>query len=92
MGSGFSKIKKQARMMQQQLSHMKESLAQVETSGSAGNGLVVITLSGERQLKRIKIDPSCVTPSDVEGLEDLILAAYNDASQKLAAQSGALQV
>lgn len=87
MGSGFSKQKKQAKMLQQQMMQMQTQMKQTEAVGSAGNGLVTVTLSGERELKSIKIKPECVDPEDIEGLEALIKAAYTDASKKLDAQT-----
>ena len=83
MGSGFSKMKKQARMMQEQYSTMREQLSTKTAEGSAGNGLVVVTLNGEKALKKITILPECVNPNDIEGLQDLIIAAFEDAAQKL---------
>lgn len=87
MGTGFSKKKKQAKMFQEQLSKMQSQLQSSEATGSAGNGLVTITLTGENELKQIKIKPECVDPEDIEGLEDLIKAAYNDAQKKLKAET-----
>lgn len=89
MGSGFSKMKKQARMMQEQFSQMKEKLQDTLVEGSAGNGLVTVTLNGEKEMKKIAIKPECVNPNDIEGLQDLILGAYEDAAAKLASQSSA---
>ena len=83
MGSGFSKMKKQARMMQQQFSEMREQLSLKTAEGSAGNGLVSVILNGEKELKKIVISPDCVKPDDIEGLQDLIVAAYEDAAKKL---------
>lgn len=83
MGTGFAKKKKEARMMQQQLAQTQSKLQQVEVSGSAGHGLVTLQLSGEGILKQLKIKPECVDPEDIEGLEDLIKAAYMDAYNKL---------
>jgi nucleoid-associated protein EbfC len=83
MGTGFSKKKKQARMLQEQFSKLQDQMQNVEVVGTAGNGLVTITLTGEHEIKQIKIKPECIDPEDVEGLEDLIKAAYNDASKKL---------
>lgn len=83
MGSGFSKMKKQARAMQAQMENLRENLKSTEATGSAGNGLVTVTLDGEKNLKKISIKPECVTPDDVEGLQDLILAAFADAKQKI---------
>lgn len=86
MGSGFAKKKKQARMLQDQLSKMQNQMKETEVSGTAGNGLVTIILSGENDMKQIKIKPECVDPEDLDGLQDLIRAAYNDANKKLKAQ------
>lgn len=86
MGTGFAKKKKQSKEMQSQLSQMQSNLKNVEVTGTAGNGLVSLTLSGEHDLKQIKIKPECVDPEDVEGLEDLIKAAFKDASNQLTAK------
>lgn len=83
MGSGFSKMKKQARMMQEQFSGLEKKLKNIEETGTAPNGLVKIVLTGEKELKKIEIQPECVNPDDIEGLQDLIIAAYNDASKKV---------
>jgi len=83
MGKGFAKKKKQARMMQDQLTKMQEQMEKAEVTGSAGNGLVTIVLSGQHEMKSIKIKPDCVDPEDIEGLEDLVKAAYKDAMDKL---------
>lgn len=83
MGSGFSKMKKQARMMQEQYAKMQEEMENKRVTGEAGNGLVTITLDGNRAMKEIKIKPECVDPEDIEGLEDLIQAAYENASSQL---------
>lgn len=87
MGTGFSKKKKQARLFQEQLTKMQEQIQHTEVTGSSGNGLVTIVLSGEQDMKSIKIKPDCVDKDDVEGLEDLIKAAYNDAAAKLKSQA-----
>lgn len=87
MGTGFSKKKKQAKMLQQQLSQMQTEIQKAEVTGSAGNGLVTLTLTGEHEMKQITIKPECVDLEDIEGLQDLIKAAYNDANKKLHEQS-----
>ena len=87
MGTGFSKKKKQAKLIQQQLSQIQQKLLKEEATGSAGHGLVTITLTGENEMRQIKINPDCVDPDDVEGLEALIKAAYVDAQQKLSAKA-----
>ena len=88
MGSGYSKIKKKAQLAQQQLSDMQEQLSQMEEVGISGNGLVTITLSGEKSIKKVKIQKECVDSEDIEGLEDLIIAAHRDAEQKIDMKNG----
>ncbi|MCB1081637.1 MAG: YbaB/EbfC family nucleoid-associated protein [Chlamydiia bacterium] len=83
MGSGFSKMKKQAKMFQEQMAKMQEDMQKLEVTGSAGNGLVEITLSGEKEIKKLSIKPECVDPEDIEGLQDLIIVAFNDAAKKI---------
>lgn len=87
MGTGFAKKKKQAKMLQEQFSKMQEKIQHAEVTGTAGNGLVKVTLGGENELKSLKISPECVDPEDIEGLEDLIKAAFNEASAKLKAET-----
>jgi DNA-binding YbaB/EbfC family protein len=87
MGTGFSKKKKEARLLQEQFSKMQNQMQTAEAIGTAGNGLVSLTLSGEGDLKQIKIKPECVDPEDIEGLETLIKAAHADAQNKLKAQT-----
>lgn len=82
MGTGFLKKKKQAREMQQQILELQDRMKDVEAIGTAGNGLVTITLSTS-EIKDIKIKPECVDSEDIEGLQDLIKAAYKDAATKL---------
>ena len=87
MGSGFSKLKKQAKQMEAQYEKMREEMSKLEFTGSAGNGLVTIVLTGEHEIKDLKIKPACVDPNDVEGLQDLIRAAYGEALEKIKAQN-----
>jgi nucleoid-associated protein EbfC len=90
MGSGFSKMKKQARAMQEQYAKMREEMQNKRITGTAGNGLVTIVLDGEGTMLEIKIKPECVDPSDVEGLQDLIKAAYEHASSQMTEDKGDL--
>lgn len=83
MGSGFLKRKKEARALQQQLGQIQSKMDTMEIEGSAGNGLVSITLMGTGIVKQIKIKPDCIDKEDPEGLEDLVKAAFNDAKKKL---------
>jgi DNA-binding YbaB/EbfC family protein len=87
MGTGFAKKKKEAKMLQQQMMAMQEQIKKAEAIGTAGNGLVTITLTGELDLRSIVIKPECVDPEDVDGLQDLIKAAYTDAKKKLDSQT-----
>jgi DNA-binding YbaB/EbfC family protein len=87
MGTGFLKRKKEAKMLQQQLTDMRQQMDNLEVEGEAANGLVKITLGGDANLKKILIKPECVDPEDVDGLQDLIKAAYQDAKKKLDAAS-----
>lgn len=87
MGSGFLKRKKEARAMQEQLVKMQSQMETLECVGSAGNGLVSITLLGNGTVKQVKLKPECIDKDDPEGLQDLIRAAFNDARKKLDDQS-----
>ncbi len=87
MGTGFSKKKKEARMMQEQIGKMQQQMTAVEVTGTAANGLIEIKINGEHEVKSIKIKPECVDVEDIEGLQDLIKAAFNDAANKLKEQS-----
>lgn len=91
---------KQARKMQEQLAKTEEQLAQTEVSSSAGGGMVKVSATGAMQITSITIDPSAVDPDDVEILEDMVLAAVNDAlnsaqqlaSQQMSAITGGLNI
>lgn len=87
MGTGFARKKKEAKLMREQLTQMQDQMQNMEVTGSAGNGLVTITLNGDHELKAIKIKPECVDREDIEGLEDLIKVAFQDASKKLKSES-----
>lgn len=74
-----------AKEMQARLQEMQEEIAGMEAVGQAGGGLVQVTLSGKFEMRSLKIDPSLFREDDVEVLEDLILAAHNDAKAKVEA-------
>lgn len=82
MGSGFSKMKKQARMLEEQLGKMRDDMKNTSITGTSGNGLVTVVINGEKEMKEIRIKPECVDPQDLEGLQDLIKAACEDAYKK----------
>lgn len=74
-----------AREMQAKFQTMQEEIAAIEASGQAGGGLVQVVLSGKFEMRSLKIDPSLFKEDEVEVLEDLILAAHNDAKSKVEA-------
>lgn len=74
---------KQAKEMQAKFQAMQEEVAELETSGTAGGGLVTVTLSGKGDMRGVKIDPSLLNGEEAEILEDLIVAAHNDAKGKI---------
>lgn len=76
-------VMKQMGEMQARMRKMQDELALIEIEGQAGAGLVKITLSGKGETKKIAIDPSLVKADEVEVLEDLIVAAAQDAKAKL---------
>jgi len=76
---------KQAQEMQSKMADMQSRLETVEIDGAAGAGMVTATLTGKGELRRLKIDPALVDPSEVEVLEDLVIAAVNDAKAKVEA-------
>ena len=73
---------KQVQKMQSRMQEMQDDLANQEVTGSSGAGLISVTMNCKGEMRSIKIDPSLVDPSDVEVLEDLIVAATNDAKAK----------
>jgi len=76
---------KQVKDMQSRMQQMQAELQEMEIEGRSGGGLVKITLNGKAEMKRIAIDPSLLKPDEVEILEDLILAANQDAKSKVEA-------
>lgn len=83
MGTGYSKQKKQAKLMQQQFAQIQEELKNKHFTASSSGDLVTVTLNGDGDLMSIKINPSCVDPEDVEGLQDLIMQAHKAAGEKV---------
>jgi hypothetical protein len=77
---------KQAQEMQGRMNELQERLAELEVGGNSGAGLVQVTVTGKGEAKRVKIDKSLLLPDEVEVLEDLVLAAFNDAKSRLDAQ------
>ena len=73
---------KQAQQLQAKLAKVQEGLVHKQVAGTAGGGMVVVTANGQQDVVGIKIDPEVVDPEDVEMLEDLILAAIQQAREK----------
>ena len=78
---GMGQILKQAREMQKNLAKAQENLSQMKVEGSAGGGMIKVVANAAQQVLEIHIDPEVVDPKEVEMLEDLILAAVNQALQ-----------
>jgi len=76
----IQQMMKQAQQMQERL---QQEMAQLHIEATAGGGMVTITVNGAKQLERVKIDPEVVSNEDVEMLQDLIVAAVNDAHRKV---------
>ena len=83
----FGNMMKQAKEMQARMAEAEKIIEALEIEGVSGGGSVQITLNGKGAPKRFKIDPSIVDPDDVEVLEDLLVAAYNDGKKKADAES-----
>ena len=80
----FSKILEQAQQMQVRLEKVQAELANMTVSGSSGGGMVTVDADDKGQITKVRVDPSIVSASDVEMLEDLLLVALRDAQQKSA--------
>ncbi|MBJ6988775.1 MULTISPECIES: YbaB/EbfC family nucleoid-associated protein [unclassified Devosia] len=78
---------KAASEMKAKMETMQNELAELVVEGRAGGGMVTVALSGKGEMKSIKIDPSLANPAEVEVLEDLVLAAFNDARGKSEAET-----
>ena len=81
----LGQMMKQAQQMQAKMAEMQEGLEALEISGAAGGRLVSVILNGKGEMRAIKIDPSLVNVDEVEVLEDLVTAAFNDAKAKVEA-------
>ena len=86
-GGNMQQIMKQAQMMQKKLTEAQAQLAEEEVVGSAGGGMGEVTLKGNKTPVAVAIKPEAVDPDDVEMLEDLVLAALNDAMEKADSKS-----
>jgi hypothetical protein len=97
---GMANLQRMAQQMQQEMLRVQGELEEATVDGSAGGGVVSATVTGKQELVSIAIDPSAVDPDDVEMLQDLVVAAVNDAlraskelaEQKMAAVTGGLRL
>jgi DNA-binding YbaB/EbfC family protein len=97
---GMANLQRMAQQMQQDMQRIQTELGTLTTDGSAGGGVVKAVVTGKQELVSVTIDPSAVDPSDVDMLQDLIVAAVNDAlrssrsvaEEKMAAVTGGLRL
>ena len=96
----MANLQRMAMQMQAEIARVQQELAEAKVDGSAGGGVVKAVVSGKLELASVTIDPSAVDPADVEMLQDLIVAAVNDAlraarelgESKMAAATGGLRL
>ena len=79
---GFGNLMKEAQKLQAQLESLKEEVAKRRVEASAGGGMVVVEANGNQEVLTVKIDREVITPEDPQMLEDLVLAAVNEALRK----------
>ena len=83
----LANMMKQAQQMQSKMTDMQENLQNILITGESAAGMCQVTLNGKGEAKSLKIDPALVTPEDIGVMEDLILAAFNDAKSKVEAKT-----
>ena len=79
---GFGNIMKEAQKLQAQMAAMQEEIAKREVEATAGGGMITVKANGKQELLSIKIDPEVINKDDAQMLEDLVLAACNEALRK----------
>jgi hypothetical protein len=97
---GMANLQRMAQQMQQEMQRIETELRDAQVDGSSGGGVVKAVVTGKQELVSVTIDPSAVDPADVEMLQDLIVAAVNDALRisremaegKMAAVTGGLRI
>src|SRR5260221_9573562 len=97
---GMGNLQRMAQQMQQEMARIEGELRDAQVDGSAGGGVVTAVVTGKQELVSVTIDPAAVDPTDVEMLQDLIVAAVNDAlgasrriaEEKMAAVTGGLKI
>jgi len=86
MSKGLAGIMKQAQMIQQKMAKLQEEASHKTAEATAGGGAVTVVVSGKNEIKSLVIKPEAVDPNDVEMLQDLIMAAVNEALKKVHAE------
>lgn len=81
-GANMQQLMRQAQKLQQQMADAQEGLDAAEYEATSGGGMVTVKVSGKRELTSITIDPQVVDPDDIDMLQDLIMAAVNEAIRK----------
>ncbi|KPL03262.1 MAG: hypothetical protein AMJ90_03515 [candidate division Zixibacteria bacterium SM23_73_2] len=82
MPKGFGDLMKQMQKVQKKIEEIQKELEEKRVEGTAGGGMITVVANGKQEILEIKIDPEVVNPDDVEMLEDLIVAAVNQAREK----------
>jgi DNA-binding YbaB/EbfC family protein len=87
----MGQLMKQAQEMQKKMQTMQEELSKTEFEGKAGGGIVSVKINGKNELLKVNLDPKMLNADDKEIIEDLIVAAFNDAKQKSDANSESIK-
>ena len=90
MPGNMNNLMKQAQKMQKQMEESQKALQEKEYTASAGGGAVEITVSGKKEIVKVKLAEEAVDPDDVEMLEDMIMAAANEALRKMEEDTAAV--
>ena len=90
MPGNMNNLMKQAQKMQRQMEENQKALQEKEFTASAGGGAVEVTISGKKEVTKVKLAEEVVDPEDIEMLEDLIMAATNEALRKVEEESAAV--
>lgn len=85
MRGNIAQLMQQAQKMQENMQRVQQEIAELEVTGSSGGGMVSVTLTGNKACRKVRIDPSVL--SDPEMTEDLVAAAFNDASNRIDEES-----
>ncbi len=86
-GSNMQQLMRQAQQMQKKMQEAQEKIAETEVTGVAGGGMVEVTVTGKHEIKAVGINPEVVDPEDVEMLEDMLVAALNEAMRQIEEES-----